>query len=92
MHAVRCCADSHVSGWAKRGGCSVWTESDLGSLGGCQHNKTHAEADCHPEKHNPETVGMHYAEEDQPYPNANREINVHNARRSSGRRMHGTHT
>ncbi len=32
LHAVRCCSEYEIEGWAKNSGCNVWAESDIGGV------------------------------------------------------------
>ena len=43
-HEVRCCSDTRIDGWKKRGSNCPWTESDDG-MGGCHHEETLSEAE-----------------------------------------------
>jgi len=44
-HEVRCCSDSPIDGWTKRGDSCPWAESDRG-MDGCHSDKTFAEAEA----------------------------------------------
>ena len=44
-HEVRCCSDSPINGWTKRGDSCPWAESDRG-MDGCHHDKPLLEAEA----------------------------------------------
>jgi hypothetical protein len=46
LHEVRCCSDVLISGWTKRRGCAVWSESDAWPQGCSTLNWPSADALC----------------------------------------------